>query len=331
MTTTVPVEELLQQTLERLAQQERRMEALEASVLGTVPRGMSFRPSIASRTETPTEIAWPTREIPTKPAPPATDRTTELEERLAKAEERVRIAGRLETVGRLVAGVAHDFNNLLTVIAGYADTIHFQLPVGHPLRETADLIASTTQTAAGVTRQLVSFSRPSKPNPCPVDVNLALGAIERTLRRLTSTRVVLDILPPPTPLPLICADPGQFDQVLLNLVVNARDAIPDTGKITIRTIHASVTADRPGWPADVLAGEFVALTVTDTGAGMTEDVLARIFDPFFTTKGDRGTGLGLSTVREIVRAAGGHVEVESAPGWGTSVRVFWPVFADTSR
>jgi two-component system cell cycle sensor histidine kinase/response regulator CckA len=310
MTATDPLEDLLREAIDRLERQEHRLETLEASVLGTVPMAEP-----ASSTDTPMETAWPTRELP---APPARDRVEELERRLGEAEERLRVAARLETVGRLVAGVAHDFNNLLTVIAGNADLLRTELSADHHLRETADLIGSTARTAAGVTRQLVVFARPTKPDPCPVDANAAVRAVERTLSRLTGERVALEFLPAPT-LPLVRADPGQFDQVLLNLVVNARDAITGDGTVTIRTAVAN-----PGERGDA----FVALTVTDTGAGMTEEVRARVFDPFFTTKAERGTGLGLSTVRDIVRAAGGHVEVESSPGWGTSVRVFWPVYPD---
>jgi signal transduction histidine kinase len=269
----------------------------------------------ASATETPLETKWPTKAEP----PPVPDRAENLEARLAEAEERLRHSARLETVGRLVAGVAHDFNNLLTVIAGSADVIRNGLPAGHHLRETADLIASTAQTASTVKRQLISFGRPAPPEPCAVDANAAIRAVERTLRRLTGERVAVELLTAQA-LPLVLADPGQFDQVLLNLVVNARDAIPGDGTITIRTAVAAAGEGPPG--------EFVALTVTDTGAGMSEEVRARVFDPFFTTKAERGTGLGLSTVRDIVRAAGGHVEVDSSPGWGTSVRVFWPVFPD---
>lgn len=158
---------------------------------------------------------------------------------------------------------------------------------------------------------------------------MAIRGIERTLARLTGVRAVLQVTLAGS-LPLIRVDPGQFDQVLLNLVVNARDAIPDSGTVTIRTATANVVAGRLGWPPEVPPGEFVVMTVTDTGTGMTEDVKARIFDLFFTTKGDQGTGLGLSTVRDVVRGTGGHVEVESAQGWGTSVRVFWPVYLEPS-
>jgi two-component system cell cycle sensor histidine kinase/response regulator CckA len=318
MPTKTPVEDLLTQTLDRLNRQERRTEALEVAVL----RGSSaetYRPAA----ETPPDIPWPRRELPGgATASPPPDRVAELEARLAEAEERLRVAARLETVGRLVAGVAHDFNNLLTVIVGHADVIRAGLTGGHHC-ETAERIAATAHTAAGVTRQLVAFSRPGSGELCPLDANVAVAGVQRTLRRLTGERVALEFLPAGA-VPLVRIDPGQFDQVLLNLVVNARDAITGGGTITVRTAGTAVTAGRPGWPDDVPPGEFLAVTVTDTGCGMPPEVVARIFDPFFTTKGANGTGLGLSTVRDIVRASGGHVEVESAVGWGTSVRVFWP-------
>ncbi|MDB5312491.1 MAG: Blue-light-activated protein [Gemmataceae bacterium] len=275
----------------------------------------------------------------TRPAD-ATARVRDLETQLAAAEgradraearvreeagrppEQARQASRLEVVGRLVAGVAHDFNNLLTVISGNAQLVRDLLPPADPLREPTDLIAATADTAARVAGQLLTFTKPAASNPCAICPNATVRAVERMLRRLAGDRVELDLLLTPD-VPPIRVDPAQFDQVLLNLVANARDAIPGTGVITVRTARAPVGPDRRGWPAACPAGEYVALTVTDTGCGMTEEVKARMFDPFFTTKGANGTGLGLATVRDIVRGAGGHVEVESAPEWGTSVRVFW--------
>jgi signal transduction histidine kinase len=265
----------------------------------------------------------------TRPAD-ASERMQELdarlraaEERVAEAEEQLRQARRLESVGRLVAGVAHDFNNLLTVISGNADLVRDQLPAHDPLRDAAELIASTAQTAAGVVRQLLASGKPHSGGMVAVDLNAAVRSAERLLRRMAGNTVTLD-LALATTVPLIHADPGQFDQVLLNLVANARDAIAESGTVTVRTAVVEVNPDRQGWPDDLPAGVFAALTVTDTGTGMTEQVKDRIFDPFFTTKAGRGTGLGLSTVRDIVRGAGGHIEVESSPEWGTSVRVYWP-------
>jgi signal transduction histidine kinase len=332
MMTAAPIEELLQQVLDRLMRQERRTESIEAALLRLAPPAGSARfpapphqPPSSSSTETPKEILWPRRE--SRDASKTTDRVKELEARLMEAEERLRMAARLEIVGRLVAGVSHDFNNLLTIISGHADVIRNELPAGHSLRDTAELISITAHTAAGVTRQLVAFGKPSRPDPCPVDVNSAVRTLERTLGRLTGGRVALNVTLAAT-VPLIQIDPGQFDQVLINLVVNARDAIRDTGTITVRTAAATVPPGRLGWPSDLPVGEFVVVTVTDTGMGMTEEVKARIFDLFFTTKGDRGNGVGLSTVRDIVKLSGGHIEVESAPDWGTSVRVYWPAFPE---
>jgi signal transduction histidine kinase len=328
MITAAPIEDLLRQVIDRLSRNERRTEAIEATLLRLAPQSGSGRAqygslqfSSNSSAETPPEIPWPRREL--RDSAKTAERVLELEARLSEAEERLRIAARLEIVGRLVAGVAHDFNNLLTIISGHADVIRNELPDGHHLRDAADLISTTAYTAAGVTRQLVSFGKPGKPDPCPVDANTALRAIERTLGRLTGGRAALNVTLA-SAVPLIQIDPGQFDQVMINLVANARDAISDSGSITIRTAAVTIGTGRAGWPDDVRAGEFVVVTVTDTGIGMTEDVKARIFDLFFTTKGDRGNGVGLATVRDIVKASGGHIEVESSPEWGTSVRVFWP-------
>jgi signal transduction histidine kinase len=323
MTSAIPLEDLIHQALDRLALQERRTDALEAALGRIVPVVGSPRP-VASPSDTPLDIPWPRRELPRIAASPA-DRIKELEARLLEAEERLRASSRLETVGRLVAGVAHDFNNLLTIISGHAEVIRAELAADSSLRDVADLIVSTAHTAAGVTRQLVMFGKPGQPDPCPVDANMAIRGVERTLGRLTGGRVGLELTLAAS-VPLIRVDPGQFDQVLLNLVVNARDAIPDAGTITVRTATTHVSPHRPGWPDDVAAGDYVVVTVTDTGTGMTEEVKSRIFDLFFTTKGSQGTGLGLSTVRDVVKRACGHIEVDSAPNWGTSVRVYWPVY-----
>lgn len=272
-------------------------------------------------------IPWHTRDPngsrPTAPIGELESRLAESEERARQLELKLRQARRLETVGRLVAGVAHDFNNLLTIITGNAELVRDRLPADDPMRDPADLIVTTALTAAGVSRQLLGLARPTPGEVVPVDMNAAVRAVARILRRLVGDRVKLDMLLTASLHP-IRIDPGQLDQLLLNLVVNARDAIADAGTITVRTAEASVTARRPGWPADRPPGEYVVLTVSDTGCGMTDEVKARIFEEFFTTKGEAGTGLGLTTVRDIVRAAGGHIEIESAPDWGTTARVYWP-------
>jgi signal transduction histidine kinase len=316
----------LARTLDRIAREEQRTAELEAMLKGQAPT----RPAGPSD-PTPPLIPWPAAREWRRPDPAV--RVGELEAKLADAERRAaeaeaklaapREAPRLELAGRLLVGVAHDFNNLLTVVTGHAELIRDRLQPTDPMWESADAIAATGNTAAQIARQLLAFAKPSgSACACPFDPNRAVTGIERILRRLAH-RVKVDVLLTPG-LPSIRLDPGQFDQVVLNLVANSRDAITNTGTITVRTALATVAADRPGWPAECPPGEYVALTVSDTGCGMTDEVKAKAFERFFTTKGANGTGLGLATVRDIVCGAGGHVEVESSPGWGTSVRVFWP-------
>ena len=252
-----------------------------------------------------------------------------LEARLAAAEARagaaeavLRGAVNLATAGRMAAGVAHDFNNLLGVIAGNAELIREALPPGDRHREMVETIARAAYTVAGVSRKLLAVGTPGPPQVVPLDAGGALRALEPILRRLVGNpvRLAFDLAPG---LPVIRADATQFDRVVLNLVLNARDATA-TGTITVRAAAAAVEPGRAGWPADRAPGPYVAITVSDTGCGMSPDVRAKMFETFFTTKGDRGTGLGLATVREAVTAAGGHVEVESEVGWGTQVCVYWP-------
>jgi len=253
-------------------------------------------------------------------------RRAAAERRAQAAESALRGAANLATAGRMAAGIAHDFQNLLGVIVGNADLIREALPVGHAHRETAETIAQTAQTVAGVSRQLLAVSKPSSLHGGPLDTAAALRALEPVLRRLVGAPVplVLDLAPD---LPLVCSDATQFDRVVLNLVLNARDATT-RGTITVRATTAVIEPGRPGWPRDRPAGRYVAITVTDTGCGMPEEVRAKMFELFFTTKGERGTGLGLAMVHEAVTAAGGHIEVESEVGWGTQVRVYWPPLAD---
>lgn len=266
------------------------------------------------------------------PLPPAASRATEdrireLEERLAAAETRARESSGFEAAGRLLAGAAHDFNNLLTLVTGHAELLRENL-MDASLSESADIIVSSGHTAARVARQLLAYSQPSAASDAAtLDPNATIAESQLILAKLVGTRIELDLLLAPGVAP-VRATRSDFDRVVLNLVSNAKDAIEDAGVIAVRTATATVPANRRGWPAECPPGEYVALTVTDTGCGMTEEVKARVFTRFFTTKGEKGTGLGLATVRDIVRAAGGHLELESSLDWGTSVRVFWPAAAD---
>jgi two-component system, cell cycle sensor histidine kinase and response regulator CckA len=243
----------------------------------------------------------------------------DVTERLA-TENAMRQHQRLEAVGRLAGGVAHDFNNILTAITGYAEMLKATMPVGDEMQADVSEILKASDRAAALTRQLLAFSRQQKLQPRLVSLNDSVRDMENMLRRLIGediemkTRLDASIAP-------VLADPGQLQQVLLNLCVNARDAMPKGGTLTIATGTAgNVEGD------DVQAGaEYVMLAVSDTGIGMDEDTRSRVFEPFFTTKGsEKGTGLGLATVYGIVTQSGGAIRVESTPGQGTTFRVYLP-------
>ena len=238
-----------------------------------------------------------------------------------KLEEQFRQAQKMEAVGRLAGGVAHDFNNLLTVINGYTQMLLEGLEPTHPMYCYVEEIVHAGESAVTLTNQLLTFSRRQIVSPQVLDVNGLLGGMENLLHRLIGEDVEMVAALAPE-LPKVKVDVGQFQQVLMNLVVNARDAMPEGGTLTIETDTVSVeTPTSEG----VAPGFYVLLSVSDTGKGMTEDIRLRIFEPFFTTKGrGKGTGLGLSTVYGIVKQAGGEVTVVSEPGAGSSFRIYLP-------
>ena len=244
-----------------------------------------------------------------------------------KLEEELRQAQRLEAVGQLAGGIAHDFNNLLTVIIGCADLIRAEHPPSRPDDPIEELIKAATR-AAGLTQQLLAFGRRQVLQPRVVDLNEAIRNVHSMLERLVPSSVALS-LNLATGIDRIRVDPGQLDQVIVNLVVNAGDAMPSGGTITIETAESTVApgdaADRPFVPP----GRYVSVAVRDTGVGMDDATKARAFEPFFTTKEvGKGTGLGLSTVYGIVKQSGGYVWVASAPGAGTTVTVAFPPTAE---
>ena len=251
-------------------------------------------------------------------------RTTE--EALRKSEEELRHSQKMEAVGRLAGGVAHDFNNLLTAIIGYAELISTRVTSNTLAKQNADLIRKAGEQAAALTKQLLAFSRKQILQPKVIDLNELVGDMEKLLRRVIGERFSLQTYRD-AEIGRVKADPSQIEQVVLNLGVNARDAMPRGGELVIRT--ANVRLDRTTAPqisASLAAGDYVLLSVTDTGAGMDEETKAHIFEPFFTTKGPgKGTGLGLATVYGIVRQTGGGISVDTEPGKGSTFRIYLPM------
>lgn len=244
-------------------------------------------------------------------------------------EEQFQQAQKLEAIGGLAAGVAHDFNNLLTIVSGYCELLAVRFAEDPVAIQELDEIRRAGASAAALTRQLLAFSRRQIVAPRDVDLNSILNESYKMVRRLVEENVQINLRLADQPMP-IHADPGQIEQVLLNLVINARDAMPDGGLVTIETGSAVVTEPYARTHLDVRPGSYALLSVSDTGSGMSSEVQSRLFEPFFTTKEQgRGTGLGLATVYGIVKQAGGHIWVGSEVGIGTTFKVYLPLAPTT--
>ena len=244
-----------------------------------------------------------------------------------KLENELRQAQKMEAVGRLATGIAHDFNNLITVLLGYSDELIEQVPEGSEWQRSAIEIRRAAERASGLTQQLLAFSRRQAAVAHTVDLNLVVANMEDLIRRLVGPEIRLEFSFDPN-LANIRADGAQVGQVLMNLVVNARDAMPRGGLLTIETANVELGSEH----LDVIPGPHVSLCVRDSGVGMAPEVRNRLFEPFFTTKGSgQGTGLGLSMVQGIVRQSGGHILVESEPGTGSAFHVYFPRITEESN
>ncbi len=245
-----------------------------------------------------------------------------------KLEEQFRQAQKMEAVGRLAGGIAHDFNNLLMVIQGYADLLAERIPAGDSLRRNAEQIQVAAQRAAGLTQQLLAFSRKQILAPKVLNVSSVVIDMEKMLRRVIGEDIELQTSSA-LDLWLVKADRSQIEQVIMNLVVNARDAMPKGGRLTIETANVEFDATVSHPTAAIPAGKYVMLAVTDNGCGMDEKTKAHIFEPFFTTKEKgKGTGLGLATVYGVVKQSGGFVWVYSEEGHGTTFKIYLPQIED---
>jgi len=253
------------------------------------------------------------------------------EEAYRRTEETTRQAQKMEAIGRLAGGVAHDFNNLLTVIGTYCELLKQGVAEGNAKKSDVDEIYNATVRAAALTNQLLTFSRKQVVQPRLIDLNEIVAGMEEMLRRLIDTGIRIETRAFEH-LSSVRADPAQMEQVLLNLAVNARDAMPNGGVLTIETDEAFLDSAYAAAHSGVTAGRHVLLSVSDTGSGMDDETRQRIFEPFFTTKGQgKGTGLGLATVYGIVQQSGGHVQVDSELGRGTVFRIYLPASVEDDK
>ena len=247
--------------------------------------------------------------------------TSEMKE----LEVQLRQSQKMEAIGRLAGGVAHDFNNILTVIIGYSTMMEEKIRENAAVDSDIEGISKAAQKATALTRQLLAFSRRQILNPVVADINILVRDMEKMVRRILVKDIIMH-LRLDAQAAKVFVDPGQIEQVLMNLVVNAKDAMSEGGQLIVSTRNETITLPTVSVSGEIPLGEYVVLQISDTGTGIPQDVIPKIFDPFFTTKpDDRGTGLGLSTVYGIVKQSGGYIRVTSMVGKGTDFEVYLPI------
>ena len=270
----------------------------------------------------PTKIVYVIRDI---------SKRKHVEEERARLQEKLEQAQKLESVGRLAGGVAHDYNNMLGVILGYTDLGMLQTTEDNPLNGYFTKIQEAAQRSAALTQQLLAFARCQTITPKVIDVNVSVTETLDMLQSLLGENIEVKWLPPAGEMYPVLIDPNQFGQLLVNLCVNARDAIIGVGRITIETENMTLDTDYCAANGPLVPGDYVLLTVSDNGCGMNKEVQSKIFEPFFTTKGvGQGTGLGLATVYGIIKQNSGFINVYSEPGQGTAFKIYLPRYSDSA-
>jgi PAS domain S-box-containing protein len=311
----------------RILQGERTDKAVLARLRAALSRGEPFHGELVNYRKDGSQFQTEIHIAPIRDARGAITHFVAIKRDITERrrfEERLFQSQKMETVGKLAGGIAHEFNSIMTAILGQSELMLYDLPEGNPLRKNAVEVHRAADRAAILTRQLLAYGRKQILKPDVLDLNTVLAGMENTLRHLAGRDVDVHIAPPAGP-KLVKADAGQIEQVIVNIVMNAADAMPHGGKLTLEIADTFLDPEYVSRCHELKAGDYVMLAITDTGAGMSDAVKARIFEPFFTTKEvGKGTGLGLATCQGIVKQSEGHINIYSEPGRGATFKIYLP-------